>query len=339
VLRGLWLVYHQRGELERSRELGEQCLRLAQSQQEPALLLEAHRALGITAFYFGEFAPARAHFEQGIAIYDPQLHHSHAFLYGLDPGVVFHMFAAWALWMLGYPDQAMQRIHDALTLAGELSHPLSLAQTLNFAAWLHHLRRDGPAAQELAEAAITLSTEQRFPLWLTWGTVLRGWALAAQGQVEEGIGQMRQGLAAHRATGAALFRPSFLALLAEAYGNGGKVEEGLSVLVDALADVKRNREHWWEAELYRLKGELLLALSEEDPVAAEACFRQAIDIARRQGARSLELRAVMSLNRLCQRQGRNEAARQTLLEIYSWFTEGFHTADLEKAKSLIDELR
>ena len=164
------------------------------------------------------------------------------------------------------------------------------------------------------------------------------WALAAQGEVEEGIGQMRQGLAAHRATGATLFRPSFLALLAEAYGHGGKVEAGLSVLVDALAEVSRNRERWWEAELYRLKGELLLALPAEDRVAAEACFRQAIDIARRQSARSLELRAAMSLSRLCQRQGRSEAVRQTLVEIYRCFTEGFGTADLKEANSLIDEL-
>ena len=167
-------------------------------------------------------------------------------------------YAAWVLWFLGYPDQALKRSQEALALAAGLSHPFSLAFALGFAAVLHQLRREEQAAQERAEAVIALSTEQGFPFWLALGTILRGWALAEQGQGEEGIAQIRQGLAAYRATGAEIVRPYFLALLAEAYGKVGQAEEGLSVLAEALALVDKTGERFYEAELYRLKGELTL---------------------------------------------------------------------------------
>jgi len=248
------------------------------------------------------------------------------------------------LWHLGYPNQALQRIRAALTLAQELSHPFSLAWALNFAAVLHQLRREGQAAQERAKAAITLSAEQGFPYWLARGTILRGWALAEQGQREEGIAQMRQGLTAYRATGSEVYRTSYLALLAEAHGKTGQAEEGLNVLAEALAAVDRTGERFYEAELYRLKGELTLAQSSVQGLAssvqkkAKECFHKAIDIARQQSAKSLELRAVMSLARLWQQQGKREEARQMLAEIYGWFSEGFNTADLKQAKALLEEL-
>ena len=229
-----------------------------------------------------------------------------------------------ALWFLGYPDQALQRSHEALTLAQELSHPFSLAYALGCAAALHQLRREVQAAQERTEAVIALSTEQGFPLWLAVGTIRRGWALAVQGQVEEGITQIRQGLAALQATGAELGRPTYLALLAEAYGKAGQVEEGLTVLTEALAQVDKTGERFYEAELYRLKGELTLQQNREratgnrqqgrvtdprpltpDPQGeAEVCFHKAIEIARRQQAKSLELRATMSLARHWQQQSK-----------------------------------
>jgi predicted ATPase len=186
-------------------------------------------------------------------------------------------------------------------------------------------------------AALTLSTEQGFAQWVAHGTILRGWALAEQGQGEEGVTQVNQSLAGWRATGAALAQPHYLALLAEVYRKVEKPEEGLSALAEALAAVPKNGERWYEAELYRLKGELVLARSGENQAEAEACFLQAIDIAHRQLAKSLELRAVMSLSRLWQKQGKKEA-RQLLAEIYGWFTEGFDTADLKEAKALLDEL-
>jgi predicted ATPase len=342
VLRGLWEFYELQAEYQMARELGEQLLTLAQHVQDPPLLLAAHNVLGDTLFWLGEFAVSREHLEQGITLYDPKQHRLHAFLYGYDSGVHCLSFVPLVLWHLGYPDQALQRIREALTLAQELSHHFSLALALFFAAWLHQLRRERQAAQERAESLILLSTEQVFPYGLALGTILRGWALAEQGQ--EGIAQIRHGLNAWRATGAELQRPYFLALLAEAYGKVGQSEEGLSVLAEALAAVEKTGERYWEAELYRLKGELLLrqgtgrggsrtAPTEE----AEACFYQAIQIANRQSAKSLEFRAVVSLSRLLQTQGKKEA-RQLLVDIYGWFTEGFETKDLKEAKGLLEEL-
>ena len=241
--------------------------------------------------------------------------------------------------MLGYPDQALVKSREALTLAQEVSHSFSLGFALYFAAQLHQHRREVQATYERAEVAITLSSEWGFPTWLANGTVLRGWALAVQGQGEEGMAQVRQGLAAHRATGEELIQPYFLALLAEACQHAGQTEEGLAVLAEALAVVDRTTERWWEAELYRLKGEFLLAHSAAQHAEAETCFRQALDITRHQQAKSLELRAAMSLARLWQRQGKRAAARALLAEVYDWFTEGFDTADLQDARALLRELQ
>ena len=258
VLFGLCSFYFPHAELQTAQELGEQCLSLAQSMQDPALLLEAHMLRGISLYYSGEFVPARERFAQGSALYDSQQHRSHAFIYGQDPGVCYGVYTAYALWQLGYPDQDLKKIHEAVTLAQELAHPFSLALALNWAAISHQLRREGYLAQERAEAAITLSTEHGFPFCVALGTVLRGWALAEQGQEEEGIAQMRQGVDGWRETGAEIWRPYFLALLAEVYGKVGHTEEGLSVLAEALAQVDKTGERWYEAELYRLRGELTL---------------------------------------------------------------------------------
>jgi len=295
--------------------------------------LEAHRPLGITLFCPGEVASARAHLEQGIALYDPREHRSHAFQYSIHPGMACRAYAAWALWLLGYPEQALQRSREAIVLAQE--HPLSLAQALSWAAWLHQLRRERNAAYECAERAMALCREQRFPYFLAWGTVMQGWALAAQGEGEAGVTQLRQGLAAHRATGAEEHRPFFLALLAEACGNTGQVEEGLSALTEALAAVEKTGERVYAAELYRLKGELLQK-QETTMGAVEDCFRRAVSVARQQGAKSLELRAVMSLSRLLKAHDKTAEAREILTEIYAWFTEGFDTADLQEAKALLE---
>ncbi len=257
VLWRLWTFYDVGGKFQKSRELGEQLLSLAQSVQDPALLLEGHAALGYTLHFLGEFIPAREHLEAGIALYDPQQHRSYGTLF--DPKVGYLSYTAWVLWFLGYPDQAQQRSHEALTLAQELSHPFSLAYALHHAARLHQLRREVQAVQERAEAVIALTTEQGFPVYLAAGTIWRGCALAEQGQVEEGIRQICQGLVAWQATGAEQQRPYWLALLAEAYGKVGEAEQGLATLVEALTHVEQTGERWYEAELYRLKGELLLA--------------------------------------------------------------------------------
>ncbi|HKZ50878.1 MAG TPA: hypothetical protein VJ256_03875, partial [Dehalococcoidia bacterium] len=289
VLWGLWRFYCVRAQLQTSRELAEQLLALAGRDDDPAPLMEAHFALGATLFWFGELDTARAHLEQGIALYDPQGHRSYVFLYGHDTGEICRCFGALTLWSLGYPDQALERIHEALALAHELSDPFIVAETLAFAAFIHQYRREAQAAQEQAEAAMALSSEQGFPHYLALGTIARGWALAEQGEIEEGIKQMRQGLAAWRATGAEV-GTWFLALLAEAYGKGEQVEEGLSAVAEALATVGKTGERFYEGEMHRLKGELLLMQGGSE-AEAEACFRRAIEVARHQQAKSLELRA------------------------------------------------
>jgi len=338
VLFGLWTSSIVRPEFQTARKLGEQLLSLGQNASDPTLLTQAHWVLGFTLFFMGAFGPARAHLERVIALYDPQQHRSHTLLYGQDPGATALYYAAWALWYLGYPNQALQRGHQAVTLAQELSHPFSLAFALEGVAELYQFRREVRLTQERAEALMTLSTEQRFAFWVVSATVLRGWALAEQGQGEEGIVQLRQGLAAWQAMGEALYQPRSRALLAEIYGNVGRTEEGLTVLAEVLADVHNTGLCYCEAELYRLKGELLLQHAPGSGDDAELCFRQALDIARRQQAKSLELRAAMSLARLWQRQGKRAEARELLAPVYGWFTEGFDTADLQKAKALLKAL-
>jgi class 3 adenylate cyclase/predicted ATPase len=344
VVWGLWVFSFFRGELRTARQLSEQLLSLAQSTQDPAFLLEAYLALGSTLLRMGELPSARVHLEQGIALYNPQYHGSHAFLYGQDPKVVCVSELALALWLLGYPDQAMKSSQEAITLAHELAHPFSVAFALVTFAAMIRLCRDVEATKAQAERALTYVTEQEFPNWIMFATLLQGWALAEQGQGERGIAQIRQGLATYRAMGSELQRSYFLALLAEAYGKGGQVGDGLTTLAEALAVVDRTDEHFYEAELYWLKGELTLQQAgvrgpeAEVQKEAEACFHKAIEIARRQQAKSLELRAVMSLSRLWRQQGKKDEARQLLAEIYGWFTEGFDTKDLQEAKTLLDEL-
>jgi predicted ATPase len=356
ALIGLWAFYLARAEPRTARELGEQLMRLAQSVQDPSFLLEAHLALGNTLVWLGEVAPAQAHLEQGIALYNPQQHRSHVFLYGHDPGMWCRFFASWALWDLGYPDQALTRSHEALTLAQELSHAHILANALGYAARLHQLRREVQATHECAEAEMALAREHGFAFLLAEATCFQGWVLTEQGR-EEGIAQIRQGLAAWRAAGAEIGRTQYLALLAEAYGKAGQVAKGLTVLAEALTILDASGERRWEAELYRLYGALLLYIGAPEmgstgdkkifpdaPMlrflvsSPEEAFQKAIEIARERQAKSLELRAAMSLARLWQRQGKRAEAYQLLAEVYGWFTEGFDTADLQEAKTLLEEL-
>ncbi len=302
------------------------------------MLVAAHQALGATLFYLGAVATAHTHWAQGIALYDPQQHRAYAFLYGVDSGVICHRYAAWALWYLGYPDQGLARNHEAVTLAQQSAHPFSLGFALSGSALFHQFRLEVQAAQESAEAAMSLATEQGFPLWVAYGSILRGWALAHQGQAQEGIEQIQQGLTACRAIGAEILRPYFLALLAEAYETIGQPAAGLAVIAEALTLADKTGERWYEPELHRLKGALLLQQSADNHAEAQACFHHGLDLARSQQAKALELRAATSLARLWQQQGKRNEAYQLLAEVYGWFTEGVGTADLQEAKALLDEL-
>jgi predicted ATPase len=338
ILRGLWQYYNGRAQYQTAHALGEQLLTLAQQAHDSIMVVVAYRVLGATLFYMGEPVSAHAHFTQGIALYDPQQHRAAAFLHGQDAGVVCHSFAARALWYLGYPDQGLARSHEALTLAQQVAHPFSLCVALCHAAMFHGLPREVRAAQERAEAAICLAKEHGLLPWTVPGSIIRGWALAQQGHAREGIAQIEQGLIAYRATGAEVARPSFLALLAEAHGVVGQPEAGLTALAEALTLVDKTGERHYEAEIYRLKGELLLQRPSNNATEAETCFHHALDLARNQQAKSWELRAATSLARLWYQQGKRQEAHDLLAPVYHWFTEGFDTADLQEAKALLDAL-
>jgi predicted ATPase len=338
VLRGLHGYYNVRAELQMAHALSEQLLTLAQQVQDATMLVAAHRALGTTLCWLGAVASAQTHFAQGIAFYHPQQHRAAVLLYGVDSGVTCHSHAAWALWCLGYPDQGLARNQEAVTLAQQLAHSYSLGFALNWAAIFHQLRREVSAVQEHAEATIRVAQEQGFPQWQANGAIQRGWALAYQGQAQEGIEQITRGFRAHRATVAAIAGSYFLALLAEAYGMQGEPEAGLTVLTEALTRAETIGERWYESELYRLKGELLLQQSSDNDTEAETCFQHAISIAQSQQAKSWELRAAVSLSRLWQSQGKRQEAHDLLAPVYHWFTECFDTADLKDAKALLDAL-
>ena len=336
ILIGLWNFYFVRAEFRTAYELGEQLLALAERANDPVRRLRAHAALGEALFHVGQLLQARTHLEQGIVLYASQQRRSHAVQ---TPTIVCLAYAAWTLWHLGYPEQAVQRSDEARTLAQELSHPLSLAIALQLTAALHQVRREAPAAQEWGEGVTVLSGEQGLPFWDKMGTIVWGWALAEQGQAEEGIARIGEGLAALRAMGGELTRPYCLALLAETYGKGGQPAEGLGAVAEALVIMDQTGERFYEAELYRLTGELLLQEGNGSKAGeAEASFVQALDVAHRQEAKSLELRAAMSLGRLWHQQGKRTEAYDLLAPIYGWFTEGFDTADLQEAKVLLEVL-
>jgi predicted ATPase len=351
-------------ELQIARELGDQLVRLAQDQRDTPLLVEAHEALGLPLFWLGELTSARTHLEQGTALYDPKHHRFHVSRHGQDPGVLCRLYEALTLWHLGYPDQALQSAREALNLSEQLSHPYSRVFALFLAAWVHQYRREGQAVQALAENMMALCEEYGFPFWLAEGAIFRGSALVEQGRLEDGLKFIRQGISAHQATGVELARPYFLGLLAEAYERGRQKKEASATLAEAVLLVNEKGERMWEAELYRLKGTLaqqhghvrsaqgrsplageltsdVLQSAGSSPANTEAqtCFQRSIEIARRQGAKSLELRSTMSLARLWQQQGKQEAARQILEGIYRWFSEGFETKDLQEARLLLGELR
>jgi TOMM system kinase/cyclase fusion protein len=338
VLRGLVHYYNVRAEHQTAHALGEQLLAMAQQIQNTAMLCAAHRAVGSTLLFLGTPAEAHRHFTQGIALYDPTQHGTSAFRYGEDSGVACRTHDAWALWRLGYPDQALVRSREAVTLAQHIAHPLSLGFTLGNAALFHQFRREVHAAQERAEAAMSLVKEQGFPFWVAVCAILRGWVLAHQGQAQEGIEQMHQGLRALRTTGAELLRPYYLALHAEAYAIRGQPEAGLTALAEALTLVDSSGERFCEVELHRLKGALLLQQYTDNQAEAETCFHHALEIARHQQAKSFELRTATSLARLWQQQGKHQEAHDLLAPVYHWFTEGFDTLDLMDAKALLEAL-
>jgi tetratricopeptide (TPR) repeat protein len=361
ALRGLRYFYWCQGQLQTARAAAERLLALAQSQQDPALVLESHLHMGLSCYSLGELVSALKHFAHGLACRDTVLRHT---LHALPhPEVGCLLYSGLVLWYLGYPHQARTRMHEGLAVAQQLPHPYHLVWAQHIGALFYQLCREPRAAQELANTMVAAAAEQGIQIGAETGLFVQGWALTQEGQYqflnisfmlsgfvqgwaltqegqgEAGTAQMRQSITAHRAVAGASGLPWWLALLAEAYASLGQVAAGLTVLAEAQALVDSMQAHFFAAEIARLTGEFLLRDgSTTQECEAETCFRRALGIARRQQAKSLELRAAMSMSRLWQQQGKRTAARCLLAPIYGWFTEGFDTADLQEAKALLEEL-
>ena len=348
VLRGLVGVYVMRAEIPPAHDSAQQCLTLATRTANRASILWAHYMCGMTSYFQGEFVAASQHLEQGLTLYNPEKRRLPRALH--DPSVACLSYAAWTLWHRGYPDQGLVSIQKALARARELEHPYSMTYALFSAARLHQLRQEAELVHLRSEAAITLATEHDFSEWVLQAMTKRGWALAMLGKGEEGIALLQQGSAGLQSRGMELGQSTYLALLAEVYGCQGQTQEGLATVAEAFSFVDRTRECFYEAELYRLKGELLLnaerrtmnaerkTIYRPQSAQAEECFQTALKVARHQAAKSWELRAATSLARLWQSQGKSTEARELLTPVYHWFTEGFDTADLKDAKTLLDQL-
>ncbi|MCY4568988.1 MAG: hypothetical protein OXD49_11835, partial [Candidatus Poribacteria bacterium] len=351
ILFGLWLSHLVRGRFLSARELGEQCFVIAKQTEDPAFEVEAHRALGSTLYYLSEFKDALAHLEAGIKLYQPQHHPVPTFLHFVaDPGMTLLSYSAPLLWSLGYPMQAEGRLAEAARIGKDRSHPFSDAVLLHFKTMLYQHQDETEKVETTATQMLQICQEHGFSLWEAAATVMKGWALTELNHSEEGIAMIRKGIAAWEKTRAELQLPLFLALLAQAYQRAGQYTLALQTLDSALSVVTRTGERAYDAELTRQKGELCLVLGRETEAVggkdttstvakAESYFQEALAIARRQGAKSWELRAALSLSELWCKQDRYREAYNLLSPIYLWFSEGYDTKDLQQAKHLLEKLQ
>jgi tetratricopeptide (TPR) repeat protein len=345
VLGGLTSVLHMRGKLRQAHALEDHLLRIAQRASNTTFLLWAYLFQGVTAYNRGHLTVARRRVEAALRFYDPRRHTPHASGGREDPGILCLTTLVSALWLLGYPDQALQKLREVQSLVEQFTDPLSRVMVLGQAAVLNQRRREGHAALESADAFLTLAQEQGFSFRVATGMIYRGWALAECGDVNEGITQIRAGLEAIEETGAILARPYYLALLGEAYGKAERIDDALQVLKKALVLAHTNDDRVYEAEVWRLMGVVCKQRVESGnhkaKIAAEAeqHFQQALRVARQQKAKSLELRAAVGLGRAWAARGQRKKAYQLLSQKYRWFTEGFDTADLQEAKVVLAELK
>ena len=328
ALWGLWLYRWGRGELGRARALGEHLLEVAARAGDRTMVLQAHHALWPTLFSLGEPRAALDHAMEGTAQYEAGVQRSPGPLYGNhDPGTCALYFGAWALSLLGQPDRAAEMSRQAIALARQLAHPFSEALSLFFAAAVHHCHGEPAAAREPAESAVGLARAHGFGLVLAWATTLLGWAMSRQGQVDDGIATLQRGMAATQESGSEQFRPYFLGLLADACASTGRIEEGRAAVTEALAAAARTGERFYEAELYRLHGEL---------ASAEPSLLKAVEVARGQGARTFELRAALSIGRLWRAHGREADAFRMVADVSGAFGQACATVDLREAQAFLD---
>jgi adenylate cyclase len=323
--------------LDRTLELSKEQLGIAERATDRGLLLEAHFVMGSTLSYLGRLAPARSHLESGIELYDPRLHAGHASIYNIEPGANCRRMLSWVLWPDGHPGQALLRSREAVELARARDHHFTMCYALFSAAAVHGLRGEAEDAAPIVDSFLALAGDQGFPAMVAMATFFEGWILAERGSDSDGLSRMRQAITYFERDGSRLFGVFFRVLLANSYLKTGRADEGLEILAETSDRMATTGERFAEAELYRVKGELLLEQG-SPPDAVEDCFHQALRVSRSQGAKSWELRAATSLARLWASQGRQIEARDTLGVIYDWFTEGHDTRDLREAKALLDEL-
>jgi predicted ATPase len=337
VLWGLWYHYTNRCQHRRACDLADQLLEVGLQRNDEALLLEAHHCQWASRFLLGEPGATLDHVDQGLQLYRAEDHHALTYTYGgHDPGACARDHSAFALWLLGYPQRAQERSDVAISLVRELGHSGTLITSTESRLILSTCQRDQHDAAQQTKILLELYRAEQTTEGVSWATAALGWATFEQGKREAGMGMMRE-IDMSELWGDP-WSAALISLMAVALAQHGDVDEGLELMNELLRRSQRDDVHWWEAELHRVKGELLLMTTPDDPGIAEGWFKQAIEIARGQGAKLLELRAAVSLARLWQDQGNRGEARDLLAPVLEWFTEGFDTADLNEAKSLIESL-
>ena len=342
VLFGLWGFHLVRAEYQDARDLTEQLLSLAKAAKDDGLLVEAHGSTGVTLFYLGELTSSRSHLEQCMTVYDPSKHREHALLYGQDPWVAASSFRGQVMWLLSFPDSALDSTTQAVKRAKEMRHHFSIT----FSQFLHccvlHLRREPEALRKEAEAGLVLSEQQGFPYWVPRFRFFRGWALTEQGKIEEGVAEMLLCLDREQASSLFVRRPYYLALLAEAKSKLNEVGMGLEIIEEAIDEFEQFPDRWSEPEIYRIKGELLLKSTASGNDAhvqneAQQNFEKALALARQQDAKAWELRALLSLYRLHSKQGTAENSRDLLKSVVNTFEEGMKTRDILEVEKAVSE--
>jgi class 3 adenylate cyclase/predicted ATPase len=340
IVYGLWMFHTARSEMREARELSDELFRLAEQQNDDELRLEAHHSAWASITWVGEFAASREHAQRGLILYDTARHSGHALIFGgHDPGVCAWAQSGLDLWFLGYPDQAAEHLRNSLLLAEQIAHPPSVAHALNYGVLYYQWRRDEAMVSTWGDRLAKLAAEQSLALHEATAAFARGWLLAKRGQARSSLCELRRGLDGCTELGLRVFEPYFRATIAAVHLSTGEAAVGLEELEETMRLVNKNGQRYWNAELWRLKGLLLEALSPDRELdRAEACYRKALATSRRQQARSLQLRAALSLSRFLRDHNDRAAARDLLAPIYGWFTEGLDTPDIIDGRALLDEL-